>query len=389
MVQQMTAYRTFKSRFSRRLVIAGGGTGGHLFPGIALAQAFVDRSPANRVLFVSSGNSFEVRTLAQKGFALNAIAVEGIKGRGRRRQIGAAAKIPRGVLQAARILHRFAPHAVLGVGSYAAGPVVAAAWLLRIPVVIHEQNRIPGITNRWLAPMATRIHVSFEATAGGFPGTKVRISGNPIRRELQQLAQRRRKRKTAPSKEAVFTVLILGGSQGAHAVNTAVAEALAHLPPHRRWFFIHQTGLRDATTVQQAYRQNGICGDVRAFFDDMAAVYDRADLIVCRAGATTVAEIAAVGKAAVFIPFPFAADDHQRWNALALVEKDAAEMIVQTALNGRRLAERIEFYASHPAIREAMAERAAAFGRPNAAAAIVADLYRQMRPLRPECLKGI
>jgi len=355
-----------------RVVIAGGGTGGHLYPGIAVAEEIRARNPRNRVLFVSRGNDFERSALARAGFPLETITVEGLKGRGVWNQMRALGRLPRAVLQSARILRAFGPDLVIGLGSYAAGPMIVAAWLRRRPVALCEQNTLPGIANRGLAPLADRIYTAFERTGGGFDPRKVLCTGNPLRREIVQAAAEPH-RNAAATRGEKFTVLVIGGSQGAHGINVAVADALGRLRPRERFDFVHQTGTADEAMAREAYHRAGMTGRVQAFYDDMAAQYGRADLVICRAGATTVAEITAFGKAAIFIPFPHAADDHQALNARCLVATGAAEMIAEAELSGGLLAERIAFFASHPEALRGLAENSARFGKPDAARRIVDD----------------
>jgi UDP-N-acetylglucosamine--N-acetylmuramyl-(pentapeptide) pyrophosphoryl-undecaprenol N-acetylglucosamine transferase len=250
--------------------------------------------------------------------------------------------------------------------------VIMAAWLQRRPVALCEQNTLPGIANRGLAPLADRIYTAFARTDGGFDARKVLWTGNPLRREIVQAAAEPHQTSAATRGET-FTVLVIGGSQGAHGINVAVADALGHLHPPERFDFVHQTGTADEAMAREAYRRTGITGRVQAFYDDMAAHYGRADLIICRAGATTVAEITALGKAAIFIPFPQAADDHQRLNAQCLVATGAAEMIAEAELSSTLLAERIAFFASHPDALRDLAEKSARLGKPDAARCIVDD----------------
>ena len=359
-----------------RLLIAGGGTGGHLFPGIAIAREFMARNAQNAVLFVSTGNPFERNTLSRAGFALETVSVAGIKGRGIWQKFKSFALIPLGIVQSGWIIRNFKPDLVLGVGSYAAGPVVLTAWMTGIPVVLHEQNILPGITNRALARFARRIYVSFENTAGRFDTGKVRLTGNPVRREiLQPPTTEDCKDKGRGEQAPVLNILIAGGSQGAHAINMAVVDALGLIRQKDRIRVVHQTGAADEDRVRAAYAAQGVTAVVEAFFDDMDRRYRRADLIICRAGATTVAEITAVGKAALFIPFPFAADDHQRLNAEALAERDAAEMIEERHLTAAKLAERIDRFATDQTTLDRMAEQARKLGRPEAARLIVDDCY--------------
>jgi len=355
-----------------RVVIAGGGTGGHLFPGIAVAEEIRARSRRNQVLFISRGSELERSVLARAGFPLEAITVEGFKGRSLWHQFRVLCLLPRGLFQAIRRLRVFRPDVVIGLGSYSAGPVVAAAWLLRTPIALCEQNTLPGITNRLLSRLADRVFISFKQTGGGLDPHKVLWTGNPLRREIAAAACTRASRQEREE----FTVLVIGGSQGAHAINLAVAAALERLGGRERLFFIHQTGAADEQWVRAAYRRAGIAASVQAFFDDMAAAYRQADWVICRAGATTVAEISALGKAAVFIPFPHAADNHQRLNARCLVEAGAAEMIDESQLSAEWLAERIGFYASHPEVLARLGEQAARLGKPDAARRVVDECYR-------------
>jgi UDP-N-acetylglucosamine--N-acetylmuramyl-(pentapeptide) pyrophosphoryl-undecaprenol N-acetylglucosamine transferase len=355
------------------VIIAGGGTGGHLFPGIAIAEEIRARAPECRLLFVSRGSDFERTTLERAGFALATIRIEGLKGRGLWNQARTLLRLPWAVLQSALLIGSARPEIVIGLGSYAAGPVVMAAWMRRVPVALCEQNTLPGVTNRKLARLADRIYTSFERTEGGFDPHKVLWTGNPLRREIVRAAQTPA---ALAGRRERFSVLVLGGSQGAHAINTAVARALPHLAPLERFEFVHQTGAADEAATGAAYRAAGISARVQPFFEEMAARYLASDLVVCRAGATTVAEITALGKPALFIPFPHAADDHQRWNAQRLVDAGAAEMILEPELSGRRLAERIAFFAAHPQALESLAARAAAFGRPDATRRIVDDCFR-------------
>ena len=250
-----------------RLLIAGGGTGGHLFPGIAIAREFMARNAQNVVLFVSTGNPFERKSLSRAGFTLETVSVAGIKGRGIWQKLKSLALIPLGIVQSVGIIRNFKPDLVLGVGSYAAGPVVLMAWMTGIPVVLHEQNILPGITNRVLARFARRIYVSFENTAGRFDTAKVQLTGNPVRREiLQPSAAEDREDEGRPEQAPVLNILIAGGSQGAHAINMAVVDALRLIRQKERLKVVHQTGTADEGHVREAYATQGINAVVSAFF---------------------------------------------------------------------------------------------------------------------------
>jgi len=360
-----------------RIVIAGGGTGGHLFPGIAIAQEFMARDQKNKVLFVGTGKPFEVSILAESGYKHATITAAGIKGLGLARQVLSIAKIPKGILESVLILKRFKPDLVIGVGGYAAGPLVLSAWLLGIHTVLHEQNILMGITNRILSRLADRVFISFNSTRTNNSLNKVHVTGNPIRREILHYAENQQNRQTENfSQERPFTTLIIGGSQGAHGINLAMMEAVQHIQTKEAFYFIHQTGPQDEAMVKDAYQRHGIFGNVQSFFTDMARQYQRADLVICRAGATTVAEVTAIGKGVVFIPFPFAADNHQVLNARTLADVGASEMILQKDLSGTLLAEKIEGFASNPQTLYQMASRAKDLGRPEAASRIVDHCYQ-------------
>lgn len=359
-----------------KVVMAGGGTGGHLFPGIAIAKEFMARNSATRIIFVSTGNRFEKAVLSKAGFDLRSIPVAGIKGRGTWNQIKSALKIPGAVLDAGGLLKKFSPDLTIGLGSYSAGPVVISAWLMKIPIAIQEQNILPGITNRILARFADRIYISFENTKLRRNPQKVYWTGNPVRQELLESSGRPKNATVRDVHLGRFTVLIIGGSQGAHRINIVMTEALEHLRNPERLHFVHQTGEADEAAVGDAYRSKSVSATAQAFFDDMAAQYCQADLIICRAGATTVAEITALGKAAIFVPFPYAADDHQTLNAADLAHDGAAELIPEQKLNAKLLGARIKHYMEHPADLENMAARARRFGKPDAAKSIVDDCCR-------------
>ncbi len=357
-----------------RIAIAGGGTGGHLFPGVAIAEEFRRRSGENEVLFIGTRRGLEARVLPQIGFPLATLEVEGIKGRGIARSMAALAKIPPSLIQSRRIIRGFEPDVVIGVGGYASGPAVLAARFMGLPTAIAEQNAIPGETNKILGRFADRIFVSFPETARRFRADRVRVTGNPIRAAIAG-AQRRERKPGEP-----FGLLIFGGSQGAHRINLAVLEALPHLGELKeRLRIIHQTGKDDMETVTKGYRDQAMEAEVLPFITDMATAYGKADLLVCRAGATSIAEITASGKAAIFIPFPFAVNDHQTKNAELLVNRGAAAMIPERALTGESLSGVIRRLAQDPGKIEEMQRNAASLGNARAAADIVDECMALVR----------
>jgi UDP-N-acetylglucosamine--N-acetylmuramyl-(pentapeptide) pyrophosphoryl-undecaprenol N-acetylglucosamine transferase len=280
-------------------------------------------------------------------------------------------KVPLGIMESMRIIGEFRPDLIIGVGGYASGPPVAAGWLTGRPIVLQEQNLLPGVANRLMAPLARRVYVSFPESASRFGQKKARLVGNPVRQEIREAASRSPRAETDR-----LTVLILGGSQGAKSINSAVIDALDHLARPEKVCFIHQTGTADEARVQAAYARTGIDAECRAFFHDVGPILSRADLVICRAGATTVAELTAIGKAIIFIPFPFAADDHQAKNARSLARRGAAEMILESELTGSGLAGRIDAHIRNPEGLAELARRSRAFGRPEAAAAIVDDCLK-------------
>src|SRR6516162_2749750 len=315
------------------VIIAGGGTGGHLFPGIAVAREIQRRKPGSKILFVGAEQGIETRIVPKEGFELRTLPVGEIKGLGIARQLRNLIGMASGVFKARQILGQFKPDVVIGVGGYASFPMLSAAILGGYPRVIMEQNAIPGLANRVLGKWVDFAAVTDPRTESYF-GRRAVVTGNPIRPEF----------KSIPAKvhSAPYTILIFGGSQGAQAINRAVIDALDSLADWKdRVRFVHQTGERQLDEVKRAYAAKGFDADVRTFFNDFHEQYAAADLIVSRSGATTVAEIKAAGRAAILIPFPFATDDHQMKNALAMTEEKAAVLIPNSDLNGRRLADTI------------------------------------------------
>ena len=365
------------------MAIAGGGTGGHLFPGIAIAEEFLRRDPAHRVLFIGTERGLEKRVLCELGYPLRTLNVEGLQGRGPGRILAALLKIPGGLLASLRILRSFRPAVVIGVGGYASGPAVLAARLMGLKTAIAEQNAFPGLTNRILGRFVHRIFVTFPASLSWFPEGRTRVTGNPIRTAFLS------NQTEVARRDPRFTLLIFGGSQGAHAINRIVVDALNSLESLKdRVRFIHQTGEMDHEMVAAAYREKGFAAEVSPFISDMAAAYRQADLLLCRAGATSIAEITAGGKAAVLIPFPFAVKDHQMQNAEVLVRAGAAEMIPEKELDGRKLAAVIERLLLHPERIKQMEAASAALGKIHAAADIVDGCLELVINRRPTACRG-
>ncbi len=355
-----------------RLLVAGGGTGGHVFPGIALAEEVVTRHPANDVVFVGTARGLEATVVPQAGFPIELIDVKGLKGKGLLETLKNLLLLPLAFVQSVRILRRWRPDVVVGVGGYASGPVVLVAWLLRIPTAVQEQNAIPGITNRMLGRVVRAAFTAFPEAARFFPRRRVYQLGNPIRRTLMENYMR------PVSKHPTPCLLVFGGSQGAHALNMRVIEALPHLADLRGALRItHQTGARDREQVEKGYRACGFDPDVREFITDMSAAYAQADLVLCRAGATTLAELTVCKKPSILVPFPAAADNHQVHNARSLVDAGAAIMIEERNLTGEVLAGEIRTVLDAPERRERMARAAGRLGSPQAAREI-ADVCTEL-----------
>lgn len=350
--------------------MAAGGTGGHLFPALAVADELRRRHPTAQIRFVGGRRGVEVRLVPSRGYALRTLPLSGLKGAGMRQRVLAAGAAGLGVLRCATWNLRERPDLVIGAGGYASGPAVLAGRLQGIPTMILEQNHFPGATNRWLAPWVHAVCVPSEAARERLGGRGI-VTGNPVREEFRGIA--------APPGGPVLSVLVFGGSRGARSINRAMVEALPALdtldPPPR---IVHQTGEDEVDTVAEAYveRYRGD-GDfeVRAFLDDMPERFAAADLVICRAGAMTLAELAAAGRPAILVPYPHAADDHQRLNAQAVEEAGAAVVVKDADLTGARLVELLTTLAADPERRRRMGLAAKGLARFDAAARIadVAD----------------
>ena len=359
-----------------RLLVAGGGTGGHVFPGIALAQEVVTRHPRNDAVFVGTARGLEATLVPQVGFPIELIDVLGLKGKGLGGVLSGVLKLPVAFVQSWRILRRWAPDVVVGVGGYASGPVVLAARLMRIPTAIQEQNAIPGLTNRILGHVVQAVFTAFPEAGRHFPARKVQMLGSPIRRSLLDNYMR-----PVRKPDDKLQLLVFGGSQGAHALNMRVIESLPHLADLKdRLRITHQAGARDRDYVEKGYRAVGFEPDVREFITDMSAAYSGSDLVLCRAGATTLAELTVCKRPSILVPFPSAADNHQVANARSLVDVGAAVMIEERDLTGELLASEVRRLLLDPVGRDRMARAAGTLGAPQAAseiASVLTDLVRR------------
>jgi UDP-N-acetylglucosamine--N-acetylmuramyl-(pentapeptide) pyrophosphoryl-undecaprenol N-acetylglucosamine transferase len=358
-----------------RIVIAGGGTGGHLYPGIAVAREVLRREPGATVTFAGTARGIESRVIPKEGFQLDLLRSAGLKGTSPVALARGLALLPLSGVDAWQILSRRSPHLVMGVGGYSSGPVLAAAIARRIPTMLLEQNAQPGFTNRVLARRVGAAAVTFAATIGYF-GRRGFVAGNPVRPEFFTTSD------VEPA-AGPPRVLIFGGSQGAHAINMAMVEAAPRLATiHGGVAITHQTGERDLERVRNGYERAGFTARVEPYLFAMDREIKSADLVVCRAGATTLAELAAAGRPSVLVPLPTAADDHQRKNAEVFRDAGAAELIEQKTLTGALLAERIAALVSDRSRLQAMAAAAKTFAKPDAAKVIV-DRAFELARVRP------
>jgi UDP-N-acetylglucosamine--N-acetylmuramyl-(pentapeptide) pyrophosphoryl-undecaprenol N-acetylglucosamine transferase len=349
------------------VLIAGGGTGGHLYPGIAVARALLARVPGATVTFVGTAAGIESRVVPREGFTLDVIRSAGLKGKSLASLARGLTLLPASAVDAWRVLARRRPSVVIGVGGYSSGPVVGLAVLRRIPTLLMEQNAVPGLTNRLLASLVSAAAVTYEESLAVFGG-KAFVAGNPVRPEFfrgEAYAEH-----SSPPEAA--RVLVFGGSQGAHAINMAMVEAAPRLAAAAPAVAItHQSGERDLEMVRDGYRRARLEARVEPFLFAMDREMKAADLVVCRSGATTLAELTAAARPSILVPFPGATDDHQRRNAEALVRSGAATMIEQRELNGDRLASEILALVNDHTGRRRMAAAAAKLARPDAAKVIV------------------
>ena len=348
-----------------RVVIAGGGTGGHVYPGIAVARELRSRDAGMVVTFAGTTQGLESRVVPREGFDLDRLRSGGLKGKSVWDRLRGAWLVPVGLLDAWRILSRRRPDVVIGVGGYSSGPVVLVAALRGLPTMVLEQNAVPGLTNRLLARVVRAAAVTYESTVAWF-GEKALVAGNPVRPEFGAIEP------VNPDAAGPVQVLVFGGSLGAHAINRAMVEAVPVLAGSGVALRVtHQTGERDVELVRNAYRGSSLEAVAEPFLYDMDRRMAAADLIVCRSGATTLAEVAAAGRAAILVPLPTATDDHQRRNAEAFSAGGAAEVVLQGDLTGQELAARILRLAGDRPARMRMAAAARALARPDAARVIV------------------
>ena len=352
-----------------RLIVAGGGTGGHLFPAIAIAKAVKDRDSSSQVLFVGTRNGIEAKIIPNTEFPINFISARGMMKTGVLNSALSVLEIPLGLLQSISIIRRFRPDCVLGVGGYASGPTVLAAWLMRVPTAIQEQNSVMGTTNRILSRLVNRIFLSWQDTEPITPHEKTVVTGNPVRDDIFGGAT------SSAQNPDEFKILIFGGSRGARSINQSIAGNLdVFSASGHKVRILHQTGSDMVQELRVAYEKAGIEADVRDFINDMGSAYNWADVVICRSGASSLAEITALGKPAIVVPYPYAIGDHQARNAAVLEAQGAVRVVNDRSLRNGALLKEICKVMDHPELLSEMAKKSSGLGRPQAASEIAGQI---------------
>ncbi len=354
-----------------RVVIAGGGTGGHLFPGLAVAEELRNRDASTEVIFVGTEFGIEARVVPREGYPLKFLRAEGLVGVSTAKKIKAIAKMFFSVIDSYRIIKTVNPDMVIGAGGYASGAIVFLAFLMSIPTMILEQNSVPGLTNKILGKFVNTVCLTYQESIPFFPKEKTFLTGNPIRTYILKGSTEAGYRLFSLEPQ-LFTIFVFGGSSGARSINTALVEALNYLHDLKdKIQFLHQTGLKDYEKIREAYRMAGFKGTIAPFIYQMGEAYAVADVVVSRAGATTLAELTAIGKPAILVPYPFAAGNHQELNARKLREIGAAKVILDHELKGEALADTVREMYMNRAIRTDMQRNSRSVGRPEACAKVV------------------
>ncbi|ASP37220.1 undecaprenyldiphospho-muramoylpentapeptide beta-N-acetylglucosaminyltransferase [Bacterioplanes sanyensis] len=348
-----------------RILISAAGTGGHVIPALSVAQEMMAKG--YDVHWLGTPHGIEQKLVTEQGIHLHSITIRGLRGKGIRGLLSAPWRVLSATVQAWRVIRCLRPKAVVGFGGYVTGPAGVAARLAGTKLAIHEQNAFPGLTNKWLRPLA---HLTLQAFAGALPGAIT--CGNPVRDQFSGISE-------PVARRDALHVLVVGGSLGAKALNNTVLAAMQQMAEEERPKLVHQVGENHVDDMLRQYQQAGVDADVVAFIQDMPAAYAQADLIVCRAGALTVSEVAAAGRAAIFVPFPHAVDDHQTANASSLEKNGAAELVQQSELNASWLAQRFQYYSQHRAALITLAQKAKQCARPDATAQVVEHLETMIR----------
>ncbi len=346
----------------QRVMVMAGGTGGHVFPALAVAEWL--REQGAELIWLGTRNSFESRVVPEQGIEMEWLDIKGVRGTGLLRRLMAPFQLLRALFQAMQVIHRIRPTVVLGMGGFVSGPGGLMAVLMGVPLVIQEQNRIPGLTNRLLSRIAHRV---FEAFPGSFDSVKAEACGNPVRREIEMMEPPEQR---FAGRSAPMRLLIIGGSLGAQALNETVPAALTLLAESIRPVVRHQCGVNHVAATEAAYRDANVEAEIHPFEENMAEAYGWADLVICRAGALTVSELAAAGLAAVMVPYPHAVDDHQTLNAHFLVDAGAALLIPQHEMDAQRLSKELKTLFEQPSYLRDMSVIARTLAKPAAAACV-------------------
>ena len=358
-----------------RIIFAGGGTGGHLYSGIAVAQELKRKYPDAEILFVGTEYGLEKTIVPQEGYELQYIEVAPLKGSGLMRRLKSLAQLPKAFCQSRKIIQQFKPTIVLGIGGYASGPLTLTARWLGIKTAIIEQNAYPGFANRILGKFVHKVFLASKRAASFFKPHKVFVTGNPVRMGFLN-------DEAALQPSERFTIFILGGSQGANRLNLAMLGSLLYLHEIKdQLCILHQTGKADFERVKEVYARDNIEAEVFEFIANVRDFYARADLVICRSGAGTITELTMLGKPAILVPYPFAADDHQFYNAMDLVDAGCAEIIYDWDLTGERIAERIKFFMNHPEELAKRSQIAKTLARPMAASDVLEESLNMLSPV--------
>ncbi len=353
--------------------MAGGGTGGHLFPALALAEELKQRDKDVEIIFAGAERGIEAKVIPARGYRLELFDIEGVKKRTGKKRLNAIFKAIKGTFEAIKRLKEIKPDGVIGSGGYSSGPIVLAAWLLGIKTAILEQNALPGFTNKILGHVVKRVYVAFEEAESFFPKGKTVLTGTPVRKDILRAAKESETNGTKKKKEK-FSIFVFGGSQGATAINAAFLDATEYLTDIWNSLSVtHQSGEEGFEVAKESYQRKNMKVHLEVFIEDMASAYKTSDLVICRAGATTIAEITSFGLASILVPYPFSTDNHQKVNARSLEKKGVSILIMQDELTGSTLALAIRKFFDNRAGLERVRDAAKKLSKPEAAGHIVDD----------------
>jgi UDP-N-acetylglucosamine--N-acetylmuramyl-(pentapeptide) pyrophosphoryl-undecaprenol N-acetylglucosamine transferase len=354
-----------------RVIIAGGGTGGHLFPGLAVAEELKNRDDSTEVIFVGTEYGIESRVVPREGYPIKFLRAEGLVGVSTVKKAKAIVTTFFSIADSYKIIQTVRPDIVIGVGGYASGAAMLTAYLMSIPTMILEQNSIPGLTNKILGRFVRAVCITYQESISFFPKAKTFLTGNPVRMQILK-GDIESAYRLFSLERGLFTIFIFGGSSGAKSINMAIVNALNNMYDLKdKIQFLHQTGIRDYENIRESYRKTGFKGTITPFIYQMGEAYAVADIVVSRAGATTLAELTALGKPAILIPYPYAAGQHQELNARKLLERGAAKMIRDSELKGESLANSIREMYTNETMRAEMQRNSRSVGRPEACSKVV------------------